>query len=131
MQAPAAEQPSAVLPQATQDAPAVPQAATAVPDWQLVPSQQPAAHCPGPEQLVMHVPPVQVWPAPQAAAPPHVQVPVAEQPSAVLPQLTHAAPPVPQAVGSAPDWQLTPLQHPPLHCPAPVQAVVHAPPLHA
>jgi hypothetical protein len=102
VQAPAAEQPSAVAPQVTHDAPPAPQAAEAVPGWQRVPSQQPPPHCPGPEQLLAHMPPEQTLPIEQAAAPPHVQVPVAEQPSALLPQLTHAEPPVPQALVSSP-----------------------------
>ncbi len=77
------------------------------------------------------MPPEQTSPAEQAAAPPHVQVPVAEQPSAVLPQLTHVAPPVPQAASAVPGSQVAPLQHPPLHCPGSEQLVMHAPPTQA
>jgi hypothetical protein len=102
VQAPAAEQPSAVAPQATHDAPPAPQTAVAVPGWQNIPSQQPPPHCPGPVQVLTHLPPEQTLPIEHAVAPPHVQLPVAEQPSALLPQLVHSEPPVPHALVSPP-----------------------------
>jgi hypothetical protein len=40
------------------------------------------------------MPPAQCWPAAQAALPPQVQLPPAEQPSAVTPQFWHALPPL-------------------------------------
>jgi hypothetical protein len=46
-----------------------------------------------------------------AVAPPQVQAPLAEQPSAVEPQVTHAAPAVPQAVVDG-VVHVPPKQHP-------------------
>jgi hypothetical protein len=56
-------------------------------------SQHPAGHDVASH---LHVPPEHSWPAAQGAPPPHVHMPDEEQPSPVLPQLTHAAPLVPQ-----------------------------------
>jgi hypothetical protein len=41
-------------------------------------------------------------------------------------QSAQDAPSEPHALGSTPDLQRVPSQQPPLHCPAPVQLVVHA-----
>jgi hypothetical protein len=95
VQAPLAEQPSAVEPQLTHAAPAAPHALVAVPGRHALPWQHPVGHDAGSQT---HLPPEQACPVPHTAPPPQLQVPLAEQPSAVEPQLTHAAPPVPQAV---------------------------------
>jgi hypothetical protein len=69
----------------------------------------------------------QISPAPHAAPPPQVHAPDAEQPSAVVPQVLHVAPSVPQveAVGG---WQSVPVQQPVGHEAA---SQTHAPPTQA
>jgi hypothetical protein len=90
-------------------APGAPQRASER-DTQVVPSQHPVGH---EVALQTHFPVTQRWPAPHAGAVPHVQVPVAAQPSArVASQPTHTAPPLPQ-VASAGGLQVAPEQQPP------------------
>jgi hypothetical protein len=60
----------------------------------------------------------------QAAPPPHVQVPVAEHPSAVTPQLTHVEPLTPQKEAVAGDSQFDPEQQPLGH---ELESQMHAP----
>ncbi len=71
-----------------------------------------------------HLPPVHSCPVAHAVAPPQVQLPLAEQPSAVEPQLVHEAPAVPQAVEDVGSLQVLPEQHP-------VGQLVELQPLHA
>jgi hypothetical protein len=105
--APVDEQPSAVAPHAMHAAPFVPHVpADGV--VQVGPEQHPVGH-----EAAVHVqmPFEHTWPAPHAAAPPHEQAPVPEQPSALVPQSTHAAPAVPQAVVEG-VVHVEPTQHP-------------------
>jgi hypothetical protein len=108
--------------QVTHAAPAAPQRDSDR-DTQVAPSQQPPGH---EVALQTHLPPTHICEAPQAAAPPQLQVPLAEQPSArVASQPTQTAPPLPQ-VASAGGLQVAPEQQPlgqlvalhPLQCPA-------------
>jgi len=90
----------------------------------LLASQHPIGH-----ELAVHLqlPPEHAWPGAQAPPAPHVQVPAAEQPSAVLPQLTHAPPLVPHADVVGGVVQVDPEQQPLGHDP---ESQTHTPPLH-
>ncbi len=135
VQLPLAEQPSPVVPQLAQVAPCVPHA---VADGvvHVLPEQQPVGHDAASQT---HWPPEHSCPAPHAAAPPQVQPPLAEQPSALDPQLVHVAPAVPQAVADG-VVHVLPAQQPlgqlvalhPLHAPLlqvwPFGHMVHVPP---
>lgn len=107
VQAPLAEQPSPVVPQLVHVAPLVPQA---IADGvvHVVPEQQPLAHEAASQT---HLPPAHSCPVPHAALPPQVQVPLAEQPSAFVPQLVHVAPAVPHAIAVG-VVHVLPEQHP-------------------
>jgi len=73
-----------------------PQSLGMLPGWHCpMESQHPVGHELG---LQMQLPPEQTWPVEQALPPPHVQVPVDEQPSAVLPQSTQTEAPIPHEV---------------------------------
>jgi hypothetical protein len=103
-------------------APPVPHSLLAFPGSHTFPWQQPVH----PEvALQTHAPPEQIWPVEQAAPPPHVHVPVAEQPSPVLPQLTHADPLAPQFEPDVGVTQAPPAQQPLGHD---VESQTHAPP---
>jgi hypothetical protein len=72
-----------------------PQSPGVLPGWHCpMESQHPEGH---EVELQTHLAPEQTWPVEQAVPPPHVHFPVAEQPSAVLPQLTQTEAPIPQA----------------------------------
>jgi len=109
VQAPAAEQASAIIgSQATQVPPALPQAA--VDDV----VQMPLAQQPLGQDCALHTqrPPTQTTPEPQAAVAPHRQVPVASQLSARLPsQAIQVPPPAAQAAGPS-VLQVPPAQQP-------------------
>lgn len=88
--------------------------------------QVPAAQQPVGHEAASHpqTPATQCWPALQAAAPPQLHAPDAEQVSAVTGlQATHAAPPMPQ-VPSPEVEQVAPEQQPP----QPLTQLLHAPP---
>jgi hypothetical protein len=95
--------------QLVQVPPSAPQLLVEVPDEQLLPLQQPA-------QLVgshTQLPDEQCWPVEQAPFVPHLQVPVAEQLSAVrVEQLVQLLALAPQAASVAGVMQLPLLQHP-------------------
>jgi hypothetical protein len=143
--------------QSTQALPPAPHLRLEVPARQVVPSQQPFGQL---VESQTQLPPTQRWPLPQLVqVPPPVpqllsfglcwQVPFARQqpvqPVAALqvqapllqveplPQFRQTAPPVPQLPSTLPPLQVeVPVsQQPPLHCPAPVQALVQTPPLQA
>ena len=88
--------------------PPAPHAPLAVPGRQTLPEQHPVGH-----EVLLHThdPPEQTCPVAQADAPPHVQTPALEQPSAFVPQATQAPPLVPQleAFGC---WHAPPPQQP-------------------
>jgi hypothetical protein len=93
VQIPSAQGPPA---QAWQASPPFPHAASAFPDRQDVPEQQP----PGQEApSQMQAPPAQCWPAAHGARVPQTQPPAVEQASAAsASHVTHAAPAIPQLV---------------------------------
>jgi hypothetical protein len=123
VQLPVAEQPSPVVPQLVQLPPPVPHAidegVVQVLFW-----QQPVGHEVASQT---HLPPEHSCPVAHAVAPPQVQVPLVEQPSAVAPQLVHEAPAVPQVAEDVGVLHVLPEQHPlgqlvalqPLHAPLP------------
>jgi len=137
VQLPVAEQPSPVVPQLVHEPPFAPHAIAegvvhVVPPW-----QQPVGH-----EAMSHTqwPPKHTWPLTHAVAPPHVQAPLAEQPSAAEPQFVHVAPAVPQAAAVGGVVHVLPEQQPigqlvelqPLHAPLlqvwPLGHIVHMPP---
>ncbi len=59
-----------------------------------------------------HIPPTHAWPVEHAAPPPHVHVPVPEQPSPVEPQLAHAPAAVPHIDDVVARGRLDPEQQP-------------------
>jgi hypothetical protein len=136
VQAPVTEQPSPVVLQSVHEPPPVPQAIAEgfvqVLFWQQPVGHEFASHT--------HLAPEHSCPAAHAAAPPQVQAPLAEQPSAAEPQFVHAAPAVPQVVAVVGVLHVFPEQHPlgqlvelqPLHAPLPqvwpVGHIAHMPP---
>lgn len=105
--------------------PAEPHDTVVVPARHVVPSQHPAHEVPS----QTHAPPAQCWPTVHAAPPPHVQVPVAEQPSErpSAAQSVQRPPAAPHEVGER-DMQSLPAQHPVGH---ELASHTHAPPTHA
>jgi hypothetical protein len=63
-----------------QESPSVPHADVVGGETQLTPEQHPVGQL---AALHLQAPPTHSWPARHAARPPHVQAPLAEQPSAV------------------------------------------------
>ncbi len=135
-QVPESEHVSDVMPQSTHATPPLPHApgvgVTHTPAW-----QQPFGHDVASQ---LQTPPEQTWPAGHAGPLPQPQVPPSHE-SAVLPQLWHAPPAVPQADAVGGVVQVEPEQQPygqlvpshPLHTPAeqvslPGQLVHMAPP---
>jgi hypothetical protein len=76
-----------------------------------LPEQHPVGHA---AWLQVHTPPTHARPAPQAAPPPQVQVPDAEQPSALIPHAMHEPPFAPHALALG-IVQVEPEQQPFLH----------------
>jgi hypothetical protein len=72
-------------PQSPHTAPPAPHACGSLPGSQLAPLQQPLQDLPS----QTHLPPEQRCPLTHAGPVPHVQLPVAEQPSPVSPQVWH------------------------------------------
>lgn len=94
--------------QVWQAAPPVPQALLSVPARQLVPAQQPLGH----EVLSQtQAPPTHRFLAGHAGPAPHWQAPVAEQLSAVIPQVAQVPPPEPQLARER-GRQVVPAQQP-------------------
>ncbi len=75
--------------------PLPPHAPVVLPGWHVLPWQHPVEHEAASQ---MHLPLEHTCPLPHAVLPPQVQAPVTEQPSPVVPQFVHIAPPVPQAI---------------------------------
>lgn len=102
-----AEHPSPLAPHGEQAPPPVPQfVADAV--SHVVPLQQPVGQD---AALQAQAPLTHAWPAAHLAPPPHVQLPVPSQPSALMPQPTHAPPPAPHAAAEG-VVHVVPVQHP-------------------
>jgi hypothetical protein len=95
------------------------------PGWHVVPPwQQPVGHEVASQ---MHLPPEHTWPLPHAAAPPHVQAPLVEQPSPVVPQSVHMPPAVPHAMAEG-VVHVVPVQQPVGHD---AMSHTHLPPEHS
>lgn len=92
-----------------------------MPGRHVVPWQQPLHEVPS----HTHAPATQRWPVPQAAPAPHVQLPVAEQPSPtpLTLQSRQVPPPLPHVVVER-VWHVWPLQHPEGH---EIPSQMHAP----
>lgn len=112
--------PSPTLVQTRHVSPLVPHAGGVLPASQLAPEQHPE-HCVGSQ---VHEPLWHFCPAPHGSPPPHVQLPVALQPSLLVPQSTHVEPPTPQVDGPGVSQAVPPAAQQPEHEPV-VQA--HAP----
>jgi hypothetical protein len=122
MQAPPAQLSAEAGLQAVQVAPSMPHcAAVGLTHWS--PLQQPLAQLVGSQT---HAPPLQRWPAAQAAPPPQVQVPLVQPSVALVRQDAHTAPPMPHWV-SVRVWHTPSKQHPLGQWPA--EQPVHVPPL--
>ena len=113
------------IPQSVHAAPPVPHWPCTLPAAQVLPLQHPG-HCD--ELSQTHAPPLQRWPAEHAGPLPHVQAPLDEHPSAVIPQDEHVAPAVPHADAVPGDVQTLPVQHP---CEHEVALQTHTPLEHA
>jgi hypothetical protein len=121
-------------PQFWHTAPPLPQLAALLPGRHEIPSQQPPGHD---VRSHTHAPARHLWPDAHGPPAPHRQPPGARQRSAVMPQLTQAPPPEPQAAGDA-VWQTPPAQQPvgheaashphaPLRQPCPLAQLAPAP----
>jgi hypothetical protein len=113
--------PSPVLPQSWHVPPGVPQSDDDS-DVHTPDAQHPSGHDAASQT---HSPPWHSRPCPHAVAPPQVQTPPDEQPSAFAPQGVHAAPAVPHADADR-VVHTAPVQQPPGHA---ALQFVHAPPL--
>jgi hypothetical protein len=113
--------------------PPVPQAVEAIPDWHIVPSQQPPLHVSPPVQLLVHLPALQASPDGQSVALAQPQVPPERHtvPLELPVQSTHAVDD-PQAVVEVPGMQvpIAPPQQKPAPQAPPSQLAVQAPPEH-
>jgi hypothetical protein len=113
--------------------PPVPHAVAALPDWQVVPSQQPPLHVSPPVQLLVHLPPLQASPDGQSVAltQPHVPLERHTAPFELPVQSTHAVD-EPHAVVDVPGMQvpIAPPQQKPAPQAPPSQLAVQAPPEH-
>jgi hypothetical protein len=96
--------------------PPLPQAALSLPDWHVLPLQQPLGH-----DVPLHTqtPPTQTCPEPHAGDAPHAHTPAVVHRSAWAPQAVQVAPPVPHApvdgVSHTLPWQQPDGQEVPLH----------------
>ena len=105
---PDALQVEAAAPQLTHAAPPIPQVVTER-ELHALPAQHPVG------QLVasqMQLPPEQRWPAAHCALLPQPHAPFVQRSARTGSQLTHAAPPVPQAATSGGATHVSPLQQP-------------------
>jgi hypothetical protein len=100
------------VPQSVHAAPPVPHWPWRLPATHVLPLQHPG-HCEEVSQT--QVPPWQRWPVEHAGPLPHVQAPLEEHPSAVIPQGAQEAPPVPHADAVAGEVQTLPVQQPCAH----------------
>jgi len=109
-----------------------PQAPGAVPAWQVVPSQQPPLHCPGPEQLELHLPPLHARSAGQSVELEQPHVPAMHALPFGLPMQSTQAEAEPHAAAEVPETHLPaePPQQKPAPHPPPSQSAVQAPATH-
>jgi hypothetical protein len=95
-----------LLEQSLQSAPSFPQSISPVPGWHIPLLQQPPLHCPGPEQLGLHLPPLQALCTGQSVAELQPQAPLMHALPVGLPVQSAQADADPHAEPEVPDIQV-------------------------
>jgi hypothetical protein len=116
--------------QAPHVAPPVPQSDAVVPDWHIVPSQQPPLHWPAPVHDVVHTLPLHAVPMGQSVMVLQPQWPATQAVPLPFPAQSTHGDAEPHAVIAVPGMHVPivpPQQNPAPHAP-PSQLAVHAPP---
>lgn len=121
-----------VTTQSSQAPPAMPHTVIVLPAWHVVPLQQPPLQIDVVLQVVEHFPPLQALSGSQSPAVEQPHTPPVTHLAPFMPaQVAQEPPAVPHAPLLVPETHWVPSQHPPLHCPGPLQVVVHLLVLHA
>jgi hypothetical protein len=120
-----------VTEQSTQAVPGAPHTATAVPGWHIVPSQHAPLQASPPEQLVLHVDPLQAFPVGQSVARAQPHTPATHALPFALPAQSTQADEDPQAVATlGMHVPIEPPQQNPFPQPPPSHSEVQEPATH-